>query len=48
MDNVPHATLTRKTLEEKLKEKGIRERVRIPEDGENYSTETHRIAVSAN
>lgn len=36
MDNVPHATLTRKTLEEKLKEKGIRERVRIPEDGESY------------
>lgn len=36
MDNVPHATLTRKTLDEKLKEKGIRERVRIPEDGESY------------
>lgn len=25
-----------KSLEEKLKEKGIRERVRIPEDGESY------------
>ena len=37
MDNVPHATLTRKTLAKKLVEKGIRNRVRIPEDGESYT-----------
>lgn len=36
MDNVPHATLTRKTLAKKLEEKGIRDRVQIPEDGECY------------
>ena len=36
MDNVPHATLTRKSLAKKLKKKGLRERVRIPEDGEIY------------
>ena len=36
MDNVPHATLTRKTLAQKLEQKGIRARVRIPEDGEIY------------
>jgi hypothetical protein len=37
MDNVPHATLTRKTLSKKLEKKGIRNRVRIPEDGESYT-----------
>ena len=37
MDNVPHATLTRRTLSKKLKKKGIRDRVRIPEDGECYT-----------
>lgn len=36
MDNVPHATLTRETLTAKLVEKGIRSRVRIPDDGESY------------
>ena len=33
MDNVPHATLTRKTLAKKLEKKGIRNRVRIPRYG---------------
>ena len=37
MDNVPHATLTRKTLYKKLKEKGIADKIRIPADGECYS-----------
>lgn len=37
MDTVPHATLTRKTLAERLAEKGIRDRVRIPADGESYT-----------
>ncbi|MBQ0004565.1 MAG: MBL fold metallo-hydrolase [Clostridiales bacterium] len=37
MDNVPHATLTRKSLARKLKRKGILYRVHIPEDGETYS-----------
>lgn len=37
MDNVPHATLTRKTLSKKLEKKGIRNRVCIPEDGESYT-----------
>ena len=37
MDNVPHATLTRKTLSRKLKKKGLLDRVRIPDDGEVYT-----------
>lgn len=36
MDNVPHATLTRKTLRKKLQKKGILDKIRIPEDGESY------------
>lgn len=32
MDNVPHATLTRKTL----RAKGIVDKIRIPADGESY------------
>lgn len=36
MDNVPHATLTRKTLAKKLTKMSLRTRVRIPEDGEVY------------
>ena len=36
MDNVPHATLTRRTLAKKLKKKGILNKVHIPEDGECY------------
>ena len=37
MDTVAHATLTRKSLAKKLVQKGIRQRVRIPEDGESYT-----------
>lgn len=37
MDNVPHATLTRKTLYAKLQEKGIADIIRIPADGECYN-----------
>ena len=36
MDNVPHATLTRKTLRKKLRTKGIADKIRIPADGESY------------
>lgn len=36
MDNVPHATLTRKTLREKLAARGISQAILIPEDGESY------------
>ena len=36
MDTVPHATLTRKTLAEKMCERGLLNRIRIPEDGESY------------
>lgn len=36
MDTVPHATLSRKTLAEKLADKGLLNRVRIPADGEAY------------
>lgn len=36
MDNVPHATLTRKTLKEKIRLLGIEDRVLIPDDGESY------------
>lgn len=35
MDNVPHATLTRETLKAKLKEKGILDKILIPDDGES-------------
>ena len=37
MDNVPHATLTRKTLREKLAKKGILSKILIPDDGESYT-----------
>ncbi len=37
MDNVPHATLTRKTLSAKLEQKGIRDKILIPADGECYN-----------
>mgnify|MGYP002700453919 CR=1 FL=1 len=37
MDSVPHATLTRRTLAEKLIRRGIRHRVLIPADGKLYS-----------
>lgn len=37
MDNVPHATLTRETLKAKLREKGILDKILIPDDGESYS-----------
>lgn len=36
MDNVPHATLTRKTLREKLEQKGIANKILIPGDGQVY------------
>ncbi len=36
MDNVPHATLTRKTLSRKLRQKGLLHMVQIPKDGESY------------
>lgn len=36
MDNVPHATLTRKTLHQKLQEKGIDDKILIPDDGQSY------------
>lgn len=36
MDNVPHATLTRKTLTKGLKKRGLLEKVHIPADGETY------------
>lgn len=36
MDNVPHATLTRKTLSKKLAQRGLTHRVLIPADGESY------------
>lgn len=36
MDAVSHSRLTRKTLKEKLNEKGILNQIRIPEDGETY------------
>ncbi len=35
MDNVPHATLTRKTLQERLAARGISQTILIPEDGES-------------
>lgn len=36
MDNVPHATLTRKTLHQKLREKGIDDKILVPDDGQSY------------
>ena len=36
MDNVAHATLTRKTLKEKLLQYGIANKILTPEDGEAY------------
>lgn len=36
MDTVAHATLTRKTLREKLASKGVLENFLIPEDGESF------------
>lgn len=36
MDNVPHATLTRKTLRKKLEQKRIADKILIPSDGESY------------
>ncbi|MDQ0204296.1 MBL fold metallo-hydrolase [Pectinatus haikarae] len=36
MDTVSHATLTRETLREKLAEKGISDKILLPEDGEVY------------
>ncbi len=37
MDNVTHATITRKSLKKMLKKMGILDRVHIPEDGEVYT-----------
>ncbi|MBR2693086.1 MAG: hypothetical protein IKE69_02630 [Thermoguttaceae bacterium] len=37
MDTVAHATLTRKTLREKLQKRGLADRVLIPEDGEKMT-----------
>lgn len=36
MDTVTHATLTRKTLHKRLKEKGIDDKILMPDDGESY------------
>jgi L-ascorbate metabolism protein UlaG (beta-lactamase superfamily) len=36
MDNVAHATLTRKTLGEKLQQRNIADKILIPSDGEIY------------
>ena len=36
MDNVAHATLTRKTLGEKLQQRNIADKILIPSDGEVY------------
>lgn len=36
MESVNHATLSRKELREFLSEKGMMQRVLVPEDGESY------------
>ncbi|MBR2273666.1 MAG: MBL fold metallo-hydrolase [Alphaproteobacteria bacterium] len=36
MDNVAHATLTRKTLREKLQQRGLSDKILVPNDGEIY------------
>lgn len=37
MDNVAHATITRATMYERLKKRGIEDKILIPDDGEQYS-----------